>query len=512
MKLSATFLPLYILLFFVFALINNINAQNYWSITGNAGTIVGTNFIGTTDANALMFKVNNQTAGYLGNNANSNISFGLQALNSGSGKYNSAFGYRSLAVNTSGAYNTAIGNNTLINNTKGSINTATGSNSMTANTTGNYNVASGAYALGGNTTADYNTADGYASLFYNTSGSYNTASGSSALYYNSTGILNASIGFRALVSNKTGSSNTGLGANTDVAADNLTNATAIGYNTVVDASNKVRIGNTDVTSIGGQVSWTTLSDGRYKTNIKTDVKGLEFIKLLQPVTYSINVSALDQYYNRNRKTNDISNDENLKKQNENNSTVVYNGFIAQDVEKAASKINYIFSGVDKPATKDGLYGLRYSDFVVPLVKAVQELSAQNDSLKENNATLNEKINQLQNELTNIEAALSKNNINVSQSSNNSNAVINSNTAYIEQNAPNPSNGNTVINYYLPSTVKNAQLVINDVNGKVLKMVSLNTKGNGQVNISANDFSNGDYFYSLIADGKKIDTKKMQLIK
>ncbi len=513
-KTSTPILSLCILLFFVVTLKPNLNAQRYWSVTGNAGTIAGTNFIGTTDANALMFKVNNQTAGYLGYDSKSNLSFGFQALNSGSGKYNSAYGYKSLAANTSGAYNTATGINSLITNTKGSLNTATGSNSMTANTTGNYNVASGAYTLGGNTTADYNTADGYASLFYNTSGSYNTASGSSALYYNSTGVLNTSIGFRALVSNKAGAFNTGLGANTDVAVDNLTNATAIGYNTVVDASNKVRIGNTDVTSIGGQVSWSTFSDGRYKTNIKNDVKGLEFIKLLQPVTYSIDVNSLNQYYNKNRKTNDIGNDENFEKQNlENNSSSVYNGFIAQDVEKAAEKINYNFSGVDKPKTKDGLYGLRYSDFVVPLVKAVQELSAQNDSLKENNSILNDKIDQLKNELANIETTLSKYNINVSQSFNNSNAVISSNNdAYIEQNTPNPSNSNTVIKYYLPSNTKNAQLVINDVNGKVLKLFTLNTKGNGLVNISVNDFLDGDYFYSLIVDGKKIDTKKMELIR
>jgi hypothetical protein len=38
----------------------------------------------------------------------------------------------------------------------------------------------------------------------------------------------------------------------------------------------------------------------------------------------------------------------------------------------------IFSGVDKPQNKYSLYGLRYAEFVVPLVKAVQELSKMND--------------------------------------------------------------------------------------------------------------------------------------
>ena len=36
-----------------------------WSLNGNAGTIAGTNFIGSTDAQALVFKINNKNAGLL---------------------------------------------------------------------------------------------------------------------------------------------------------------------------------------------------------------------------------------------------------------------------------------------------------------------------------------------------------------------------------------------------------------------------------------------------------------
>ena len=35
------------------------------------------------------------------------------------------------------------------------------------------------------------------------------------------------------------------------------------------------------------------------------------------------------------------------------SKVIYSGFIAQEVEAAANKLNFDFSGVDKPQTKDG---------------------------------------------------------------------------------------------------------------------------------------------------------------
>ena len=37
-------------------------------------------------------------------------------------------------------------------------------------------------------------------------------------------------------------------------------------------------------------------------------------------------------------------------------------------------VGYDFHGVDKPKNETSHYGLRYAEFVVPLVKAVQELS------------------------------------------------------------------------------------------------------------------------------------------
>lgn len=63
----------------------------------------------------------------------------------------------------------------------------------------------------------------------------------------------------------------------------------------------------------------------------------------------------------------------------------FSGFVAQDVEKAAKELGYDFSGVDAPKNANELYSLRYADFVVPLVKAVQEqqtlIEKQNQELK-----------------------------------------------------------------------------------------------------------------------------------
>jgi trimeric autotransporter adhesin len=54
------------------------------------------------------------------------------------------------------------------------------------------------------------------------------------------------------------------------------------------------------------------------------------------------------------------------------SQIRYSGFLAQEVEAAAKSAGYDFSGVDGPKNNNDIYGLRYAEFVVPLVKAVQE--------------------------------------------------------------------------------------------------------------------------------------------
>src|SRR6266498_1561163 len=320
-----------------------------------------------------------------------NTAYGWEAMiHNTEGFNNTASGVFSLSSNTTGFFNTASGSNSLYLNTTGSYNTTSGYESLFDNETGTYNTAAGASSLYYNTSGYSNTAYGLGSLLHNTTGHYNTACGFYSLYNNTTGSYNTASGYSSLYSNTTGSENTALGFNANVVFDTLFNATAIGYGALVNKSNKVRIGNTIVTSIEGQVTLTTPSDGRYKKDIKENMQGLAFINSLRPITYTVNVQGLNEYYNKGRKqlsNNSISNYEDgalnaeMKKAEDEASKIVYNGFIAQEVEAAAKKLNYDFSGVDKPQNKDGLYGLRYDNFVVPLVKAVQELSQQNDELK-----------------------------------------------------------------------------------------------------------------------------------
>jgi hypothetical protein len=113
----------------------------------------------------------------------------------------------------------------------------------------------------------------------------------------------------------------------------------------------------------------------------------------------------------------------------------HTGFVAQEVEEAANQLNYDFGGVDKPKNDKDFYGLRYAEFVVPLVKAVQEL---NQKTEEENKKLKEELA----ELRKLVMELKKGSV-----SNNSIPLF---SAYLEQNVPNPAAGTTTIRYHVPS--------------------------------------------------------------
>jgi hypothetical protein len=74
--------------------------------------------------------------------------------------------------------------------------------------------------------------------------------------------------------------------------------------------------------------------------------------------------------------------------------------------------------------------------------------------------------------------------------------------------PNPFAEHTVITYFITDDVSKAQIMFYDNTGNILKTVDVNEKGAGQINVFAHDLSSGIYSYSLIADGKLIETKKM----
>lgn len=280
------------------------------NVTGTS-TAIGVNAMYTN-----LSAVENTAVGYYALYSNSsghgNIANGNEALYFNTeGSYNIASGYTSLYSNTTGSYNVANGYSAVLSNTTGNYNIGIGVNTLYSNTTGNDNIANGSFALYSNKTGysnvalgvkalassqansnnvaigdsallnyndgnfgDYMLAVGTKAMMFNTTGYINTALGGNALRNNTTGAGNTAVGYSALSNNISGINNTVLGTSANVASANLSNATAIGYNASVDASNKVRIGNTGVSSIGGQVGWSIFSDGRYKKDIRENVPGL----------------------------------------------------------------------------------------------------------------------------------------------------------------------------------------------------------------------------------------------
>lgn len=365
-----------------------------------------------------------------------NAAFGYRALAANTtGGWNSAFGTRALESNTTGASNVAVGMNVLSANTTGGSNTATGAWSLQANTTGIGNCAFGLLAMSNNTAGGYNvtfgfnalasnkagsrgvaigteamshanssttafnnlnvaigyqslygsvtpsantgnrnTAVGYQTLVDYTSGGDNTAVGTQAMLTATAGSSNTAVGSLALSIVSTGSNNTGVGRNANVSTGTLSNATALGYNTSVNASNKVRLGNSSVTVVEGQVAYTSPSDARFKRGVEEDVLGLSFILRLRPVSYTFDRAAFakhigEEVTGREAELAAISQQRTI-------------GFLAQEVEKSVEASGFeAFDAVHAPEGPTDNYGLAYAEFVVPLVKAVQELHAENQALR-----------------------------------------------------------------------------------------------------------------------------------
>ena len=79
-----------------------------------------------------------------------------------------------------------------------------------------------------------------------------------------------------------------------------------------------------------------------------------------------------------------------------------------------------------------------------------------------------------------------------------------------QNTPNPFNQATEIGYFIPETVKSANIYIYDMNGFQQKNISITERGKGVTVLQATALQAGMYFYTLICDGKPVDTKQMIL--
>jgi len=173
-----------------------------WSLSGNTGTVDRVNFIGTTDATPLNFRIRNVNAGRV-DSASGTVTLGFRAndtVNASITKFTTAIGYNACRFNNGtaplgatavgysalkqngGAFNTAIGYNSLVNCTGGSWNTAIGATALNANVSGIRNTAIGMSAADRLRSGSYNVAVGDESLYIDTGWSGNVAIGAHSLH------------------------------------------------------------------------------------------------------------------------------------------------------------------------------------------------------------------------------------------------------------------------------------------------------------------------------------------
>jgi len=456
--------------------IYNVNAQ-----TALSGGAAASNGCGAGNAGGSTNTSVGCVAGASNTTGTKNTATGDSAMYSNTATGNSAFGFCAMKNNSSGVSNDAFGTNSMYANTTGTNNSAHGISAMAKNTTGSGNSAAGFGALNNTLTSNFSTAMGYEALLAST-GTYNTGFGSAA--------------GRTITS---GTFNTFVGGNSDASVNNLTNAGAFGYNSVVGSSNTVMLGNTTTTLVTSNPGFWTTSDGRFKTNVKENVKGLAFIQKLRPVTYNMDTKKLDDFMTQNMSDEDKK----LHKDGMDftgSTSVIHSGFIAQEVEQAGKATGFVSDIVHTPANANETYAVNYAEIVVPLVKAVQEQQAM--------------IEQQQQQINDLKKLIAGGTTPANQNNTNSTTGINtqqmdlSDAVVLNQNQPNPFAEQTLINFNIPQNAGSAQILFYDISGKQIKTQSITTKGQGSLNVYASDLSNGTYSYTLVIDGKVIDTKKM----
>ena len=260
-------------------------------------------------------------------------------------------------------------------------------------------------------TGEKNTAVGNQSFRADGAADKCVAVGYNSLYANLND-QNIGVGYRAGQSLTTGQDCTFLGTDADAASTaTADNQTAIGKGAVAHGANTVTLGNASVTSIDSHsdrscdlgttsyeydavhcVSVTEVSDERLKEDITDSVMGLDFINSLRPVSYKFkDIERKTEVVTRTEEKIVIGDDgtETTETVTEDQEVIVHpgkthnrkhQGLLAQEVKAsldAAGIDTADFGGFVDANVVDGVdkLALRYNQFIGPLIKAVQELTA-----------------------------------------------------------------------------------------------------------------------------------------
>ena len=254
----------------------------------------------------------------------------------------------------------------------------------------------GYQSIDANDEGDGLTAFGYQSLSAQTGATNGTtAIGYKALHQNNAAVTNdysVAVGFESGDNQTSGYQNTFLGASTTGNDATAENQIVIGYHAAGIGDNYAVIGNENITRLyaaddggatfyGAGQSW---SDKRIKENVKDIGLGLDFIKKLTPIQFT---KKQPKNYESSLKSKlqsarEVSNKKSLRVLDDTEVSRKRAGFLAQDVLSIMKEFgfdeNNAIVQIDEKTTQ---HSMDYSSMVVPLVKAVQELSAKVEDLE-----------------------------------------------------------------------------------------------------------------------------------
>ena len=268
---------------------------------------------------------------------------------------------------TTGVANTGVGAGALRACTTGETNTAVGRNALYDLSTSDEATAVGSSA-GENAVGTRNTFLGFIAGKGQSSGcngENNVAIGHSALYQMTSAANNTIVGRDAGSDLTTGSNNLFLG--------NAAGTSASPNGVHITDSNRIVLGNNNITDAHIKVSFQATSDQRDKADITDFTKGLDIVNALRPVTYKWDMRS------------DYSSDLSTTPDGTHKSNKTEIGLIAQEVETvekangySTDENNRLFIG----KSTDGLhYGLKYERLVPVLINAIKELSAKVTALE-----------------------------------------------------------------------------------------------------------------------------------
>jgi len=149
---------------------------------------------------------------------------------------------------------------------------------------------------------------------------------------------------------------------------------AFGYGLTAAGTETIRIGRASdyiTNDFGENATWTHSSDVRIKKDIEDNELGLDFINDIRTVTFK--KKAPSEY------PKEFSQQDSEVTKRKNPDRIHY-GFIAQEVKKAMDKAGHPEFTVWSEQS-DSMQELGETEFITPLIKAVQELSQQVEDLK-----------------------------------------------------------------------------------------------------------------------------------